>query len=598
MGKLLDMWNKGRFSVYSSEEKTVLKLIENINNFLGKEVITELENKVSQGDNFTGSWHGISKPTQSQEGLSGTVDQHQVIIGSNEINFLGYIYQHNIDVSDNYDVALESAIIYCIENNKSLFIPNGEYKLTKAITIERQGSINLYIRGESKMGTNLNFALGGLNFTSPIKQIDYSTRISQIHISDLALRGSTKTGNGLSFEYFGYIQTRNVLIRGFNKGLSLVDGSEYDDYNSQIYSNTIGIYFNKTTPDGRSDLANINFLGTRVYSNDNTVISESVREVKFDGCALMSYIGGLKFNGISNVVNFVSCDFENIAGTNDLILDDNGTFNIMNCVFANPHPNKIILNGNVKVNISGTVLDNTIKDVININNGFTGSINFDRPYNNYLIKGDSVFDNFSHDPLINTINWDFSKQHIAPYGVNATFTPNTSSYVTGNCSLQFQATTAEKYISIPIGSYCDQPTAVDIIVSGNDSNNLVRLVFEDGTVSWNFSVGGADLPIQNFSNGFKRVFSLLPTSGKKIASIQIVLRGNTITPCIDSVRIYGKGSSGFYLRSGSIPTSGVWKLGDKVINSSPSPGSYEGWICVSGTGTTLGTWKGYGLIQA
>jgi len=34
--KFFDKWNKGKFSIYKSEEKTVLKLIENINNFIGK----------------------------------------------------------------------------------------------------------------------------------------------------------------------------------------------------------------------------------------------------------------------------------------------------------------------------------------------------------------------------------------------------------------------------------------------------------------------------------------------------------------------------------------------------------------------------------
>lgn len=592
-----DKWNKGRFSVYESEEKTVLELLEKLNKFIGNELVQEVDKKIGQGDDFRGSWYGIAKPTQSNEGLSGTVDQHQVIIENNEINFLGYIYQNQIDISENYDFALESAINYCIENNKSLFIPNGTYKLTKAIVIERGYNINLNIRGESKNGTVLKFALGGLTFTSSVKQINYETRITQVNISDLSIIGDSRTGNGLSFEYFGYIQTRNLLIKGFNKGLSLVDGSEFDDYNSQIYSNTIGIYLRKSTNDGTSDLANINFLGTRIYSNNNNIISDGVREVKFDGCAIMNYLGNNIFSGTSTVVNFISCDFENANGTTDLELKGNGTFNIEKCLFANPYNKKIVLDGNIRLNVRGTVLDNTTVGVINIKHTFTGEINFDRQYNNYLIEGDNLFDNFSKDGLINIINWNFEKQHLSPFGVNAPNSINTATYVTGNCSIQFQATTGEKYISIPISNYCDQPSLVDIIVSGNDSNNLVRLVFDDGSVGWNYSSGGADLPVQYFSNGFKRVISLLPTKGKKIVAIQIVLRNNTITPCIDSVRIYGKGASGFYLRSSAIPSSGLWKIGDKLLNSSPSPGGYEGWICVAGDGTNLGTWKGFGLIE-
>lgn len=44
------------------------------------------------------------------------------------------------------------------------------------------------------------------------------------------------------------------------------------------------------------------------------------------------------------------------------------------------------------------------------------------------------------------------------------------------------------------------------------------------------------------------------------------------------------------------PTTGVWKRGDKVWNSTPSAAGYIGWICV--VAGTPGTWKGFGLIQS
>nr|DAP03387.1 MAG TPA: hypothetical protein [Caudoviricetes sp.] len=46
----------------------------------------------------------------------------------------------------------------------------------------------------------------------------------------------------------------------------------------------------------------------------------------------------------------------------------------------------------------------------------------------------------------------------------------------------------------------------------------------------------------------------------------------------------------------AIPTHGTWKKGDKIINSNPTAGGYEGWVCINAG--TPGTWKGYGLIQA
>jgi hypothetical protein len=52
----------------------------------------------------------------------------------------------------------------------------------------------------------------------------------------------------------------------------------------------------------------------------------------------------------------------------------------------------------------------------------------------------------------------------------------------------------------------------------------------------------------------------------------------------------------FIVLGSSPPISGSWMIGDKVVNSSPSPGSNEGWVCTT-TGTP-GTWKSYGSISA
>ncbi|WP_144549943.1 right-handed parallel beta-helix repeat-containing protein [Peribacillus simplex] len=44
------------------------------------------------------------------------------------------------------------------------------------------------------------------------------------------------------------------------------------------------------------------------------------------------------------------------------------------------------------------------------------------------------------------------------------------------------------------------------------------------------------------------------------------------------------------------PIDGTWVKGDKVLNSSPSAGGFEGWICTKDG--SPGTWKGFGAIQA
>lgn len=87
----MSKWNGKRFSVYESEEKAVLGLIKNLGeqtNYNTDEVEKvkisdnkkvshdELKSiyKIDKNADFTGSWHGIEKPTASQEGLQATVD--------------------------------------------------------------------------------------------------------------------------------------------------------------------------------------------------------------------------------------------------------------------------------------------------------------------------------------------------------------------------------------------------------------------------------------------------------------------------------------------------------------------------------------------
>jgi hypothetical protein len=42
------------------------------------------------------------------------------------------------------------------------------------------------------------------------------------------------------------------------------------------------------------------------------------------------------------------------------------------------------------------------------------------------------------------------------------------------------------------------------------------------------------------------------------------------------------------------PTTGTWKVGDKVYNTAPAAGGYIGWVCI--VAGTPGTWKGFGTI--
>lgn len=71
---LLDQWNKNKFSIYKSEEKTVLKLIEEIGKWL-ETLIKGLDGKTDLYGDHKGSWQGLKRPTLSEEGLRATVEK-------------------------------------------------------------------------------------------------------------------------------------------------------------------------------------------------------------------------------------------------------------------------------------------------------------------------------------------------------------------------------------------------------------------------------------------------------------------------------------------------------------------------------------------
>ena len=85
-------YNGNRFSVYASEEKTVLGLLDELGTQVNhntdnlekisvdsskKVTHEEIKNiyKLDETGNFTGSWFGLSKPTLTDEGLKATVEE-------------------------------------------------------------------------------------------------------------------------------------------------------------------------------------------------------------------------------------------------------------------------------------------------------------------------------------------------------------------------------------------------------------------------------------------------------------------------------------------------------------------------------------------
>lgn len=155
----MSIWNGKRFSIYSSEEKSTLKLIQEVgeisntntneienlkesnNKKISKEDMTTIY-KLDENANFTGSWYGIKKPTASQEGLQATVDKineedipniikslNNILINVKSFGVKGDGVTHESD-------KIQEFLDFCSENKAMGIIPKGVYILDKQLTIK------------------------------------------------------------------------------------------------------------------------------------------------------------------------------------------------------------------------------------------------------------------------------------------------------------------------------------------------------------------------------------------------------------------------------------------------------------------------------
>ena len=67
-------YNGNKFSVYESEEKTVLGLLDELGSQVNHNTDT-LDSKTDLHGDHKGSWQGLSRPTLSEEGMRATVEK-------------------------------------------------------------------------------------------------------------------------------------------------------------------------------------------------------------------------------------------------------------------------------------------------------------------------------------------------------------------------------------------------------------------------------------------------------------------------------------------------------------------------------------------
>lgn len=181
-------YNGNRFSVYESEEKTVLGLLDELGSHVNHNT-DNLKNKTDLYGDHKGSWQGLSKPTLSEEGMRATVEKNSDDIKEissqldNKANLNSVFSMANMgqDIKE----AMTGGSVAVIGKNAVLTenIVNGQVTPIKTSFIEATNIINLMVEPTYKNGKVLNNAgwtEDNINFFTITKEINVTPNKSYV----------------------------------------------------------------------------------------------------------------------------------------------------------------------------------------------------------------------------------------------------------------------------------------------------------------------------------------------------------------------------------------------------------------------------------
>lgn len=340
----MSTWNRNRFSVFTSDEKDVLGLIEE----LGKEVNNNLDilnNKTDLTGDHKGSWQGLSKPTLSDEGMRATVEKHITEIA----DLKNTIYKNNVDISllPNYDKNDISIVLNSIvfEENVRYFLNDGDVESKQMVNIELPRGCKLEIHGT-------------ITAWKSFMEIRLSLKGSSLYIDTLLTKQNLKCEKGIHIKRGAECDININKIIGFDKCLLLQPTRKpiNDDYNNSDW-----LQYNKINFFGiQGDIAiDISCLFKETWINENTfnggglggrlnvymhkdyvedVIQSRINNNKFYNLGVQSTEECIKIADYSGEQNY----FYNLRmqeqewSKETLNINDKGTLNYFECLCSVP----------------------------------------------------------------------------------------------------------------------------------------------------------------------------------------------------------------------------------------------------------------------
>lgn len=332
---ILDNWNKNKFSVYKSEEKTVLKLIEKLGTWV-ENLVIEVDKKTDLYGDHKGSWQGLNRPTMSEEGLRATVENLidvkipwlNVLVNNITLDIETLRKDGEKTLSD--DEVFQKAITILSEKGGKLLLSKDEYNISTPLLLKPQIGYNSYapnrkykIYSNAKTVVNYSgiydfFTIGTLEWGTS----DLSQGYIDVELENIRFRNLGGFVNGLDVLNVRKINFKNVEVRGFRKGIHLLNvwnSSSMEEvivWNADKGMGGIGIHIDRGSN-------NINYKncavlglekgilisGTNTISNIGHIFTNLFNNLDVEYCKFGILIDPKNVN-VANI-NFKTCHFEN-----------------------------------------------------------------------------------------------------------------------------------------------------------------------------------------------------------------------------------------------------------------------------------------------
>ena len=329
--KMKTYLSPNRFIPNDYEELTALELIGKQNAKID-EVVEETNNlninKVSHGDDFKGSWHGIKHPSLTNEGVGEVVNSLSNLLSS-KLHLDNFIDDDETDLTVVINRVLnlpyqESSSYYnhhitvVFNPMKNYLIRDTIYYNPSLVTIEGNSSILKCV------GMNDNFKVGMVVGTGG-QWADSRTGMKSL--SSLTIKGE-KVGNsiGILYENCADLLTEKIRVEGFNYGVKISKNSYILSFNHcNIGGNEVGVFM----PYGLENYGErINFTDCNIGNGGKSIINNNPDgHISLINCSLdYNKTGVIEINSGGKVV-IDNCHIEqpNTLTETPFIVNGNGS---------------------------------------------------------------------------------------------------------------------------------------------------------------------------------------------------------------------------------------------------------------------------------